>query len=79
VTDRNPGTDLAALLDGLTEELLAAPAHEVAPYLDEAPEARRDGADAVRRLIAAADAGFAALPVSGFIAPGLRAYVARNQ
>jgi hypothetical protein len=79
VTDWDPEQDLAALLDGLTEELLAAANHEIAPYLDEAAEERGEGADAIRRLIGAADASLAALPVSGFVAPGLRAYVSRNQ
>jgi hypothetical protein len=50
VADWNPEADLAALLDGLTEELLAAANHEIAPYLDEAAEERGEGADAIRRL-----------------------------
>jgi hypothetical protein len=33
----------------------------------------------MRRLVAAADADFAVLPVSGFITPGLRDFITRNQ
>lgn len=59
MTDWNPEHDLAALLDGLTEELLTAADHEVAPYLSETGDGE---ADAMRRLVAAADAGFVCPP-----------------
>lgn len=77
MTDWNPEHDLAALLDALTAELLTAADHEVTPYLREPGD--DDGAQLVRRLIAAADADFAVLPVSRFTTPGLRAYMTRNQ
>jgi hypothetical protein len=76
MTDWNPELDLAALLDGLTRELLLAPDHEVTPYLSETGD---DRAETVRQLIAAADGDFAVLPVSGFIAPGLRGVITRLQ
>ncbi len=75
MTDWNPERELAALLDGLTEELLTAADHEVAPYLSETGDGE---AEAMRRLVAAADAGFVP-PVSRFIAQGLRDFIARNQ
>jgi hypothetical protein len=78
-TDWDPEQDLAVLLDGLTQELLGAPGYEFAPYTPETGDTSHDEADAMRRLIAAADAGFGVLPVSSFSAPGLRAFVTRNQ
>jgi hypothetical protein len=78
-TDWDPQQDLAKLLDGLTDELLGAPDHEVTPYLSDAGDDLNDAAEAVRRLVAAADADFVVPPVSGFVAPGLRAFVTRNQ
>ena len=74
MTDWNPQYDLAALLDGLTEELLTAPDHEVAPYLSEAGDGETE---AMRRLVAVADAGFVP-PLSRFAAPGLRDFMTRN-
>ena len=64
MTDWNPEHDLAALLDALTEELLTAVDHEVAPYLSETGDGE---AEAMRRLVAAADAGFVP-PLSHFVA-----------
>jgi hypothetical protein len=76
MTDWNPEHDLAALLDRLTEELLTAADHEIAPYLS----GTGDGAaEAMRRLVAAADADFVVLPVSGFVTQGLRDFMTRNQ
>lgn len=78
-TDWLPARDLEALLDALTDELLAAADHEVSSYVPGSAEERRDEAETVRRLIAAADAELAVPPASLFKAPGLRAYVTRNQ
>jgi hypothetical protein len=76
MTDWNPEHELAALLDGLTEELLATADHEISPYLSETGD---DAVEAMRRLVAAADADFVVLPVSGFITQGLRDFITRNQ
>jgi hypothetical protein len=76
MTDWNPERELAALLDGLAEELLTAADHEVAHYLSETGD---DAVEAMRRLVAAADAGFVVLPVSGFLTQGLRDFMTRNQ
>jgi hypothetical protein len=76
MTDWNPERELAALLDGLAEELLTAADHEISPYLSETGD---DAAEAMRRLVAAADADFVVLPVSGFITQGLRDFMTRNQ
>ena len=74
-----PSQDLTALLDALTEELLASPDHEVPAELHDGADERGEAAGLVRRLIAAADAEAAPLPTSFFKNPGLRAYVTRNQ
>ena len=76
MTEWNPEHDLAALLDGLTEELLTAADHEVTPYLSETGD---DAVEAMRRLVAAADADFVVLPVCGFVTQGLRDFITRNQ
>jgi hypothetical protein len=76
MTAWNPEHELAALLDGLTEELLTAADHEVTPYLSQTGD---DAVEAMRRLVAAADADFVVLPVSQFIAQGLRDFMTRNQ
>ena len=75
MTDWNPEHDLATLLDGLTEELLTAADHEVASYLSETGDGDME---AMRRLVAAADAGFVP-PLSHFVAQGLRDFITRNQ
>ncbi len=77
-TSWDPEKDLTRLLDELTDELMAAPDHEVMPYSEEINGAHHDQADAVRRVIAAADGEFVVLPVSSFIAPGLRTLTTRN-
>jgi hypothetical protein len=76
MTDWNSERELAALLDGLTEELLTAADHEVAPYLSETGD---DAVEAMRRLVAAADADSVVLPVSGSVTQGLRDFMTRNQ
>ena len=78
-TDWLPEQDLDALLDALTSELLAASEHEISAYVHHDADERQDEIESVRRMIAAADAEAALLPVSLFKAPGLRAYLARNQ
>jgi hypothetical protein len=78
MTAWSPHRDLEALLDALTEDLLAAPGPEVAVALRAAEAAQAPTIDAMRRAIAAADAGAIGPSVSGFVAPGLRAYVGRS-
>jgi hypothetical protein len=71
----DPQQDLRVLLDALTQELLGAFDHEVLALAGEAS----DAAEAVRRLLATAEAGCAAPPVPNLIGPGLRAHISRNQ
>jgi hypothetical protein len=78
-SDWDAEQDLAALLDCLTAELLATPAHEIAAWLREAGVAAEDTALPMRRLVAAADAQCVAPHVSSARAAGLRALVARHQ
>jgi hypothetical protein len=79
MTDWNAEQDLAALLDGLTAELLATPERDIAAWLHEAGETTAHTAQPMRRLVAAADAHRIAPHVSIALAAGLRALVARNQ
>jgi hypothetical protein len=79
MTDWNAEQDLAALLDGLTAELLATPERDIAVWLHEAGETAAHTAQPMRRLVAAADAHRIAPHVSIALAAGLRALVARNQ
>ncbi len=78
-TNWDPEQELAALLDGLTEELLGAFDHEIIRSLDETDGDRQDKVDAVRRLVARAEGNVGVPPVSRFVAFGSRADVARNQ
>ena len=78
MTDWLPSRDLEALLDALTDELLASADHEIPTYFHDDADGRREEVEMVRRLIAGADAGLAVPANSLFKAPGLRAYVARN-
>ncbi|HEY3845952.1 MAG TPA: hypothetical protein VGL95_02420 [Acetobacteraceae bacterium] len=75
-SDWDAQQDLAALLDGLTAELLTAPEHEIAAC---PREAAKDAAQGMRRLVAAADAHCVAPHVSSTRVAGLRALVARQQ
>jgi hypothetical protein len=77
MTAWSPDQDLEALLDALTEELLAAPGPELAASLGAAGAARASTIDTMRRAIAAAEASANGPSFSGFVAPGLRAYVGR--
>jgi len=79
MTDWNAEQDLAALLDGLTAELLAAPEHEIATWLREAGAHTEATAQPMRRLVAAADAQRIAPHVATARADGLRPLIARNQ
>ena len=79
VTDWDAEQDLAALLDGLTAELLAVPEGDIAALLREAGEPVEASAQSMRRLVAAADAHRIAPHVSSALAAGLRAAMARNQ
>jgi hypothetical protein len=69
----NPEADLAALMDALTADLLAASARDV-DVLGLETVARE-----VRRLIAVAEADLFMPLAAEFSSPGLRAYIARNQ
>lgn len=78
-TDWLPEHDLEALLDALTQELLASSTHEASQDFHHDADARHGEAETVRRLIAVADAELAVPPASSFKTAGLRAYLARNQ
>ena len=78
MTNWNPEQELAALLDSLTEELHRAFDHEISRYRGEPADQRQDKADAVRRIVAAAEAASGVLPVSPYIAPGLPRRATRN-
>ncbi len=78
MTNWNPEQELAALLDSLTEELHRAFDHEISGYRGEPADQRQDNADAVRRIVAAAEAASGVLPVSPYIAPGLPHRAMRN-
>jgi hypothetical protein len=69
----NPEADLAALVDALTADLLAASARDV-DVLGLETVARE-----VRRLIAVAEADLIMPLAAEFSSPGLRACIARNQ
>ncbi len=79
MTDWNAEQDLAALLDALTAELLAAPEHEIAAWLHEAGEPVEASVQPMRRLVASVDAHRIAPHVSSALTAGLRAVMARNQ
>jgi len=79
MTDWNAEQDLAALLDGLTAELLATQEHDIAALSREAGEPVEASAQPMRRLVAAVDAHRIAPHVSSALAAGLRAAMARNQ
>jgi hypothetical protein len=75
----NPEADLAALLDALTEDVLAASARDVdalARVIGVPPDTV---AREVRRLIAVAECDLIVPAATEFSTPGLRAYIARNQ
>lgn len=78
MTNWNPEQELAALLDGLAEELLGAFDHEVSGYPDEPADQRQDKADAVRRIVAAAETASGVRPVSRYMTPGSPGCAARN-
>ncbi len=78
-TDWNAEQDLAALLDALTAELLAARDHDIATWLRDAGDPAEAAAQSIRRLVAAADSHGIAPHVSNALAAGLRAAMARNQ
>ncbi len=78
-TNWDPEQELAALLDGLTEELLGAFDHEIIRSLNESDDERQDKVDAVRRLVARADGDLGLPPVSRFVGSGPRADAARNR
>ena len=79
VTDWDAEQDLAALLDGLTAELLAVPEGDIAAWLRAAGEPVHDTAQPMRRLVAAADANRIAPYMSIVVAAELRMSIARNQ
>ncbi len=75
----NPEADLAALLDALTEDVLAASARDVdalARVIGVPPDTV---ARELRRLIAVAECDLIVPPAAEFSTPALRAYIARNQ
>jgi hypothetical protein len=75
----NPEADLAALLDALTDDLLAAPARDVDALTAETGMPRDTVVREMRRLIAVAESDLIVPPAAEFSPPGLRAYIARNQ
>jgi hypothetical protein len=75
----NPEADLAALLDALTEDLLAASARDVDALARVTGIPPDTVARDVRRLIASAASDLIVPPAAEFSTPGLRAYIARNQ
>jgi hypothetical protein len=79
MTGWHPEQDLTALLDGLSEELLAARDHDLATWVREAGEPVEDIAEPMRRLLAAADAGGIPPHMSMDLKAGVRASIARNQ
>ncbi len=79
MTDWDAEQDLAALLDGLTAELLAVPEGDIAAWLRAAGEPIDDTAQPMRRLVAAADANRIAPYLSIVVAAELRMTIARNQ
>jgi hypothetical protein len=79
MTDWDAEQDLAALLDDLTAELLAVPDGDIAAWSHAAGEPVQDTAQAMRRLVAAADANRIAPYMSIVVAAELRVSIARNQ
>jgi hypothetical protein len=79
ITDWDAEQDLAALLDGLTAELLATPTCDIAAWLSAAGEPVQDAVQPMRRLVEAADAGCIPPHASIAVAAGLRVSIARNQ
>ena len=79
MTDWNAEQDLAALLDGLTAELLAVPDHDLAVWLNEPGAPVEVTAAPIRRLVAAVDAHCVAPHVATALVAGLRASIARSQ
>ncbi|MGD0103934.1 MAG: hypothetical protein ABSC06_07830 [Rhodopila sp.] len=83
-TNWDPEQELAALLDGLTQELLGAfdyevSGYEVSGYPGETADGRQDKAEVVRRLVAAAKARAGGPAVSQFVVPGSRVHDVRNR
>ena len=77
-TDWRPEEDLTGLLDALTDELFIVRDEEVAACLRDRGAAGRDIVEAMRRLIAAADAGPMLPPVSTLAAATVRAHSSRQ-
>ena len=77
MTDWDPPQDLAALLDALAEEILAAPDDAVFAGLHEAAGEWGGRAQSLRRLVMAADMGSVVPPLSD--ATGLRGQLPRTQ
>jgi hypothetical protein len=78
ITDWRPEEDLTGLLDALTEELFIVRDDEIAACTREMGEACGDVAQAMRRLVAAADAELMLPPVSNFAAAALRIHPPRQ-
>ncbi len=75
----SPEQDLAALLDAMSEELLAAPDREVRAALREAGEDPDEAARFMRRLLADADTRAVVPPAADLAARARRVMVARMQ
>jgi hypothetical protein len=75
----NPEADLAALLDALTEDVLAASARDVDTLARLTGVPPDTVAREMRRLIAVAESDLIMPPAAGFSTPSLLAYIARNQ
>jgi hypothetical protein len=75
----SPAQDLAALLDTLTDELLAAPDHEMWVSLRAAGEDPKEAANFMRRLLADAETRAVVPPVTGLAAYPRRMTVSRMQ
>jgi hypothetical protein len=75
----NPEADLAALLDALTEDLLAASTRDIDALARVTGVPPDRVAHQARRLIALAESDLIVPSAAEFSTPGLRAYIARNQ
>jgi hypothetical protein len=78
-TDWYAEQELAALLDGLTAELLATPDYDIATWLRDAGELPEITARPMRRLVSAADAQCVVPQVPSAVVGGVPVAILRNQ
>jgi hypothetical protein len=74
----NPEQELTALLDILSEELLAVPEADLAAWCRETGDRHRDQIAALRNLTMSADTGLGMASVPGGEAPGPRNPITRH-